>query len=365
MRRIAVVGLFDSAERDKLALLLHGIQRAGHHAVLVDAEIFAGTSPRGRLGEVVVDGIRGRHRTVDGATAQVTVDGITVLTGSGLAPLCGSARPGTARAVIGPYAVDAVWPDALDITRRLEFESLYREIAAQRIPSLAGSWESVLNATYKHRTRRILAGASPPLPQPRHTVVTADVVTADAELCGRTAPVDVWVKAPGDTHSHGVFWVPRGREIDTAVRQALRPTPDGRLCLVEEDVCGVDDEGRRIDFAVTVLDGRAIHATVRAQSAEGMPTNSVHGGRSTAVDPITLPTEIRRLAVDAVTATGNRYGSTDIFGPADSPVVGEVNVMPGGRGPGFLARVVDPLVSAYVAEIERRPGAPGRSFRAQ
>jgi glutathione synthase/RimK-type ligase-like ATP-grasp enzyme len=129
-------------------------------------------------------------------------------------------------------------------------------------------------------------------------------------------------------------------------------------------VRGVDDEGRRTDLAVTVLDGRAIHATVRTQAAEGVPTNSVHGGRSTAVDPGLLPAGTRQLAVDAVRATGNRYGSTDIFGAADSPVAGEVNVMPGGRSPGFLERVIDPLVSAYVAEIERRPCASGWSLRA-
>jgi len=38
--------------------------------------------------------------------------------------------------------------------------------------------------------------------------------------------------------------------------------------------------------------------------------------------------------------------------------------MPGGRSPGFLTGVVDPLVSAYVAEIERGPFAPGRSRQA-
>ncbi|MCO8269409.1 hypothetical protein M1L60_02255 [Actinoplanes sp. TRM 88003] len=331
--------MFDSAERDKLALILHGIRHAGHCPILVDAELYAAREP---ISAVLVDGVRGHHRTLDGSPAHVIVDDVIVLTAAGREQLVGRAKPGAARTLSEPLAVEAVWPDALDITRRLEFAGLYREIAEQGLTSLAGSWSSVLDATFKHRTRQVLAA----LPQPRHAVVTA-------ELPARTLPVDVWVKAPGDTHSHGVFWVPRGQDIAPAVHQAMRPTPDGRLCLVEEDVRSIVG-GERTDVAVTVLDGRAVHATVRTQSQAGRPTNSRHGGRSVAVDPGLLPTRIQRLAVDAVTATGNRYGSADIFGDWAAPVVGEVNVMPGGRSPGFLARVIDPLVAAYVSEIERR-----------
>ena len=245
----------------------------------------------------------------------------------------------------------------------------YRQIAAGCVPSLAGSWDSVLNASFKHRTRRILHGAGTRIPQPRTAIVTADMTDDDIEhIRHRLSATDVWVKAPNDTHSHGVFWLPRDQNIAPAARKAIRSTPEGELCLVEEDVCGVvtDAHGRphRADIAVTVLDGRAVHAAVRIQSAEGIPTNSLHGGQSAAIDPQSLPDEVRRIAIDAVLATGSRYGSADIFGGASGgipfttvrslpPVVGEINKMPGGRSPGFLTRVIDPLVSAYVAEIDR------------
>jgi hypothetical protein len=281
-----------------------------------------------------------------------------------------SLRAGTVRAVDEPIRVDAVWPDALDITRRLEFEGLYRQLAEERVPTLAGSWESVLDATLKHRTRRVLGQAGERIPQPRSEIVTADLADSEIErVRSLLGPADVWVKAPNDSHSHGIFWVPGGEAVARTARKAMRETPDGTLCLIEEDVCGVvaDAAGHlyRADLAVTVLDGRAVHAALRTQPDVGAPTNSLRGGQSMAVDPAALPAEVRRIAVAAVVATGSRYGSADIFGGLSlgtpftgvrcrPPVVGEVNKMPGGRSPGFLARVIGPLVSAYLAETAER-----------
>jgi hypothetical protein len=181
---------------------------------------------------------------------------------------------------------------------------------------------------------------------------------------GRLSTPSVWVKAPDDSHSHGVRLLPPGENAAAVVRTAMRETPDGRLCLLEEDIRGIvqDPAGRRYraDQAVTVLDGRVIHAAMRVQPDLGSPTNSLRGGRSLAIAPGSLPAEVRRIAIGAVTATGSRYGSADIlgglagFGPytvvhSPRPVVCEVNKMPGGRSPGFLSRVIGPLVAAYVA----------------
>lgn len=365
---IAVAGLLDSCERDKLALILHGVQRSGHVPILVDAELFTTGSCRveptalalDRVHAVVAD-ISGSHRALDGTPEQLTATGVTVLTAdpgtreisdpARSRPASGTARsrPG-ARRLAGRLNVDALWPEAIDIGRRREFEGLYRQIAASGVPTLTGSWESVLNTMFKHRTRRVLEGVAP---QPRYVIVTAGMTDDEIEDARHTlGPVDVWVKAPDDTHSHGVTWLATDQRIAPVARAAMRPTPDGELCLVEEDVRGTDGGGRRADLAVTVLDGRAIHATLRVQAAEGAPTNSLHGGRSFAVTPGSLPGETRDMAVAAVSAVGCRYASVDIFG-GPSPVVGEVNAMPGGRSPGFLTRVTGPLVAAYVAEAAR------------
>ncbi|GAA4609128.1 hypothetical protein BJY16_007177 [Actinoplanes octamycinicus] len=344
--RVAVVGMPDSAERDKLVLLLHGIRRAGHTPLLVDADLFASGAVR-LDGPAIRDAapvrlppLTGRHRTVAGLVERLSVDGIT-----------GAARsPGEA------IGVDAVWPEALDIGRRLAFEGLYRQIAAAPVRSPAGSWESVLATMFKHRMRRLVG------PGVRHAVVTArDDAEAARQAVSRG---DVWVKAPDDTHGHGVHHLSPGEPAVPAVRKALRRTPDGELCLIEEDIRGLlaDPGGRphRADLAVTVLDGRILQATLRVQPDLAAPTNSRHGGDSLPVAVGSLPVAVREMAIGALAATHCRYGSADILGsvPGDSgftvvdpvpPAVGEVNKMPGGRSPGFLDQVVMPLVEAVVS----------------
>jgi hypothetical protein len=386
--RIAVVGLLDSEERDKLALILAGVQQAGHTPILIDAELVAAGQARfdrgpsgarlsvaGKAGVAIVDGIRGWHRSVTGAGERVVVDGITVVAREPYRPLASTwarVRAGTVRPTTMSIPVDAVWPEALDITRRLEFERLYRGLAEHRIPTLAGSWGSVLTTMLKHRLRETLDRVAVDVPQPRAVVLDAAMREADIQRAREQFSGGVWLKAPNDTHGRGVAWLPAGEKAAAAARAVMRDTPDGTLCLMEEDVCGIveDPGGRqyRADLAVTVLDNRVLQATLRVQPRRAHPTNSSHGGRSVAITPSTLPDDVRRIAVRAVSATGSRYGSTDILGGLVStggytvvrsprPVVCEVNVMPGGRSPGFLSLVTLPLVAAYV-DASREASTP-------
>jgi hypothetical protein len=221
-RRIAVVALSDADEHDKIALLLYGIRAAGHVPILVDAAPFAAGAARlvpGGIAGMRVAGraeIRGRHREAGGAIRTVAVGEVPVVT----------ADPDATEVI----PVDAVWPEALDITRRLAFEGLYRQIEEHRVP-------------------------------------------------------------------------------------------DGPLCLIEEDACG-------------------------------------RYGPDRAVDPAALPAPTRTLAVEALAATGNRYGSVDIFG-GEHAVAGEVNVMPGGHGPGFRDAVVGAVVAAYTRQLRLSPVVQG------
>jgi len=87
--------------------------------------------------------------------------------------------------------------------------------------ALAGTWESVLNATFKHRTRAVLGRAG--LPQPRAEIVHAAMTEADIEAAReRVGTPEVWVKAPGDSHGRGIKWIPAGEKAAPAARQAMR-----------------------------------------------------------------------------------------------------------------------------------------------
>jgi hypothetical protein len=326
--RVAVVGQLDSPERDKLALIAHALRDDGHLPLIVDASL----APAGRLRIVpgalhleagtIRTTLTGRHRHFDGQWADIVVPDVTVHTG-----------PGPTRSI----GVDVVWPEALDNDRRFGFEALYRYGG-----SPAGSFGSLLTVTYKHRTVAALDG----LPQPGFRVVGNDwtdpaIRRAQAELGGV-----VWVKTSDGTHGRGVTRIGPDADAVAAVRTAMRPTPDGMLCLMQADATRTV-AGARTDVALTVLDRRVLLATVRWQSDPDAPTNSAYGGDSAAVVPAEVPAAARDLAVAALEVTGRRYGSVDLFGDPGRPVVGEVNAMPGGHAPGFLDHVVRPLVRAY------------------
>ncbi|RAK27452.1 hypothetical protein B0I29_12386 [Actinoplanes lutulentus] len=330
-----MIGRLDGEERAKLALFACALRQAGHAPVIVDAELFraglcfyADGSVRCSPGAVVqtVARLEGHHRLLDGTPAVAVATAVPLITAGG-GGAAGAVRVDAV--LIDAVLIDAVLIDAIDIDRRLEFEGLYRQVGT--IP-----WESVLNVTFKNRTRHLLDGH---LPQPRWAVATPG---DDPSLVRHgVSEGDVWVKSPNDTHGRGVHFVAHGEGIDKPVRSAMRDTPDGRLCLIEEDIHPLSRAGRA-DLSVTVVGGRAVHAVWRFHHERRAPTNSAHGGWSVAADVASLPAATRELAEQALTAAGLTYGSADLFGAT----IGELNLQPGGHSPGFLERVVTPLVAA-------------------
>lgn len=113
--------------------------------------------------------------------------------------------------------------------------------------------------------------------------------------------------------------------------------------LIQEDarsiVLGENGKSYRADLSVTVLDEAALQVTACVQADLAKPTNSAYGGHSIGLSTQATPRPLIDLAIQAIAATGNRYGSADIFGgcfgwpgmtvaETRSPVIGEINLQP-------------------------------------
>lgn len=76
------------------------------------------------------------------------------------------------------------------------------------------------------------------------------------------------------------------------------------------------------DVRVTVLDGAVLGAASRDSKGKDFRSNHIHGAVSESVAPTKAQEQI---AIAAVKAVGARFGSVDLIGSDDEPVVTEVN----------------------------------------
>lgn len=382
--RIAVVAGLDSEERDKIPLILEGIRLAGHEPLLVDAELFVHGGARisrtamGRyvfrtpaLRMDVCRELTGWYREINGRQSRVSIHDVHAALFD-----CNPRRSDALHhtgAQESPV-IDALWPECLDIERRGDFKELFREINSSNIPSLAGSWTSVLAVSFKDRTAAALEELPTPVPYARTRVLPPD--PALPELLALRADLgegDLWVKPSSSTHGRDVTFIPAGEtdDPDTHILDIARHYQGKGGLLIQEDVRSIvrDENGKiyRTDLAIIVLDRNALQVTARVQADLAKPTNSSYGGHSIHISPKRTPRPLVDLAVQAIAVTGNRYGSVDIFGgcfdwpgmtvvETRPPVIGEINLQPGGRSPGFREQVVPALVNAYLHAIENRSG---------
>jgi glutathione synthase/RimK-type ligase-like ATP-grasp enzyme len=270
--------------------------------------------------------------------------------------------------------IDALWPECLDIKRRGDFMGLFQEIKSSNIPSLAGSWASVLAVSFKDRTVATLGGLPTPVPHAQTRMLPPDPTIPELRaLRLDLGGGDLWVKPSSSTHGQGVTFIPASAsdDPDTLILDTVRRYQGEDDLLIQEDVRSiVRDESRKLyraDLAITVLDRSALQVTARIQADPAKPTNSAYGGHPINIPPEHTPRPLADLAVQAIAATGNRYGSVDIFGgcfdwpgitvlETRPPVIGEINLQPGGRSPGFREQVLPALVDAYLHAIESRSG---------
>jgi hypothetical protein len=272
----------------------------------------------------------------------------------------------------GPPAISALWPECLDIRRREDFRELFHQIKSSNIPSLAGSWASVLAVSFKDRTVAALDAVPTQVPHAQTRILPPDLTlpelrTLRLDLGGG----DLWLKPSSSTHGRDVTFIPAGEsdDPDALILDIARRYQGKDGLLIQEDIRSIvrDESGKayRADLAITVLDSKVLQVTARVQADLAKPTNSAYGGHSIGISSQDTPRPLVDLAIQAIAATGNRYGSVDIFGGCFDwpgmtvvetcpPVIGEINLQPGGRSPGFRERVLPALVSAYLDAIESR-----------
>lgn len=397
--RIAVVAMFGSHEAGKLALILRGIRDAGHIPVLIDAKLFSTGEARltrnagGRpaialdnrmVAATIADNVTGEYRQLKGRRATLHVDGVEVVART---PMEAPVSPET---TLHPYSaassmipIDAVVPEGIDILHRAWYQNLYKQIGEHDIPSNCGPdpWLAVQNTIHKDRTLRLLAEVADrtgyQIGLVKSRTVTKETTRDELrsiweELSGPDG--FIWVKASNDTHGQGVEPTLTFQEYLDAVDEILgNPAYNGK-CLVQRDSRGLmarNGTVNRVDLNIAVVDGEAVHATLRYQRDLALPTNSKHGGKAIALDLDRLPQKLKDDAVWAITVTGNKSGSVDFVGSTEfadgsfdyddfelvappSPLaLNEVNMNPGGRSPGYFDRVVRPFVQSIVRAVAR------------
>jgi hypothetical protein len=379
-RRIAVVAMLDSEERDKIPLILERIRLAGHELLLVDAELFAQGGAhisRTAIGQYVINAaalrmdvcheLTGWYREIDGRRSRVDIHDAPVALFDHSRQRADALYQADLQ---GPPVINALWPECLDIKRRGDFRELFQKIKSSNIPSLAGSWASVLAVSFKDRMVAALDEAPTPVPHAQTRVLPPELTlpklrTLRLDLGGG----DLWVKPSNSTHGRDVTFIPAGKgdDPDALILDIARRYQGKDGLLIQEDTRSIvrDESGKvyRADLAITVLDSKALQVTARVQADLAKPTNSAYGGHSIGISPQDTPRPLVDLAIQAIAATGNRYGSVDIFGgcfdwPGTTvvetclPVIGEINMQPGGRSPGFREQVLPALVNAYLDAIE-------------
>jgi hypothetical protein len=391
---VAIIGMPDSGERSKFALIFRALRRSGATPLFFDAELFAkgyarvenldGRSPaisvRHGLSiqRAKVNRISGAHFDERGEKQNVHIDGIDVVTNNWAQTIISeNAQPSTERSLVDVIPVDGFLLDGLDVVHRPNFQTLIADISRLGLPCVSGTWEAVQNTTYKNLTYDVLRRAGLPLPKTVKVSATASdlkILRAREELGAGQVN---WVKRVNSSHCEGIDLARHREDIIAFARNAMSPTPAGELCLLQQDVAtfAVDAATHkqlyRVDLGLTCLDGVILQATARFNEDIFSPTGGGRGGRSMPIDPSQLSDQICHLGPAAIAGTGHRYGSSDILGGwnvgdkifspyglldvvrSDAVAVAEVNFLPGGHSPGFERDVLPPLLDALFDAVDR------------
>ncbi len=307
------------------------------------------------------------HSSREGSR-EVLVAAVELLTGS--APLCLDARhfmtggTGRARVVDGKVQLEVAsegvvaTPGVLIIyeiqpesRRRFEaFQGRLRRFGVDCLGLDAQAWRM---ATEKDLTvQRFLRDGVAHMetvtlrrPRPEHAQEVFDRL-------GR----DVWARPTVGMGGSDVFHVTTHEQLNVALEHYERLQMDW---LIARDARNFDEQGRRHQFRVNVLEGRVLRACEHVQTDLDAPCNEARGAVSSDIPLEDLPAEVARAAIEATRSLGLPFSGVDLA-VENGVVVFEVNVHPVFGLPGGPAEVAVPYVEAHLsrlANVARGPEA--------
>ncbi|GAA1392678.1 hypothetical protein GCM10009639_24710 [Kitasatospora putterlickiae] len=296
--------------REALATAAHRL--TGRAPVLLDARHFMSGGPHGPAGGGRVRGNGGG----DGVVLEVPAEGLAL----------------AARAVI-LYEIPP--------HRRLELADLQRALREHGVRSLGtavGGWRA---ASDKRLAVECFARAG--VRQMPTVTLSRPTAAEAAEVFDRLGG-DVWARPAVGMSGQDVFHVTTRAQLAEAAECYARAGADW---LLAQDARNFTADGRRHQYRVTVLGGRALRAVEHVQDDPDEPCNLARGAVSTPLPLAELPAGLAELAEAATGAVGLPFAAVDLAAESGG-VVFEVNVHPAYGSPGALEAVAVPYVAAHL-----------------
>ncbi|MFJ4668503.1 ATP-grasp domain-containing protein [Kitasatospora purpeofusca] len=155
---------------------------------------------------------------------------------------------------------------------------------------------------------------------------------------------DVWARPALGMSGQDVFHVTTRAQLAEAAECYAEA---GTAWLLAADARNFTADGRRHQYRVTVLAGRALRAVEHVQDDPDQPCNLARGAVSTPLPVEALPAGLAELAVAATRSVGLPFAAVDLAGESGGAVF-EVNVHPAFGSPGALEAVAVPYVAAHL-----------------
>ncbi|MEV6979291.1 alpha-L-glutamate ligase [Kitasatospora sp. NPDC093806] len=300
-----------STEGSREALATAVRRLTGRAPVLLDARHFMAGGPAGPAGGGRIRG------TADGVGLEVPGEGLAV----------------TASAVL-LYEIPP--------PRRLELADCQRALHAHGVRSLGTAVDGWRLASDKRlAVERFARDGVRQMP----TVTLSRPTPAEAaEVLDRLGG-DVWARPAVGMSGQDVFHITDRVQLADAARRYAEAGTDW---LLARDARNFTADGRRHQYRVTVLEGRAIRAVEHVQDDPDEPCNLARGAVSTPLPLDALPAGLADLAIAATASVGLPFAGVDLAAESGG-VVFEVNVHPAFGSPGALEAVGVPYVAAHLA----------------
>ncbi|MEU6969221.1 alpha-L-glutamate ligase [Kitasatospora aureofaciens] len=305
--------------RDLVLLTDHSSTEGTREAMAIAARRLTGRDP------VMLDA---RHFMTDGAH------------GAGPAGRIEALGDGTVRLEAGGTAVttDAVVVYEIPPHRRPAFARCQRQLRTSGVRSLGTDVDAWRAATEKGRTvEHFIRDGVPHMPT---ITLSRPGPQAAAEAFERLGG-DVWARPCVGMGGNDVFHVTDHAQLAAAARHYADL---GQDWLIARDARNFAADGRRHQYRVVVLGGRAVRAVEHVQPDPDAPCNECQGASSTTLEIDELPPGLADLAILATKSLGLPLAGVDLAAESGG-VVFEVNVHPAFGH----TRGVDQIAAPYVA----------------
>ncbi|MFI9319125.1 RimK family alpha-L-glutamate ligase [Kitasatospora aureofaciens] len=250
---------------------------------------------------------------------------------------------GTVRLEAGGTAVttDAVVVYEIPPHRRPAFARCQRLLRASGVRSLGTDVDAWRAATEKDRTvEHFIRDGVPHMPT---ITLSRPSPQAAAEAFERLGG-DVWARPCVGMGGDDVFHVTTHAQLAAAARHYAALDTDW---LIARDARNFTADGRRHQYRVVVLGGRAVRAVEHVQPDLDAPCNECQGATSATLAIDELPPGLAELAILATKSLGLPLAGVDLAAE-NGGVVFEVNVHPAFGRPLGVDQVAVPYVAAHL-----------------